>query len=54
MRQLCAICHVSCQYRNVVDALRKQEVRRLHKEMPKAVQADLKHTLWPFRKREAD
>jgi transposase len=46
--------HVARQYRNAVDELRKQEVRRLHKELPKAAQADLKHTLWPFRKREAD
>jgi transposase len=46
--------HVARQYRNAVDELRKQEVRRLHKELPKAAQDDLKHTLWPFRKREAD
>jgi hypothetical protein len=26
----------------------------LHKELPKAAHSDLKHTLWPFRKREAD
>jgi transposase len=46
--------HVARQYRNAVDALRKQEVRRLQKELPKAAQDDLKHALWPFRKREAD
>jgi transposase len=46
--------HVARQYRNAVDELRKQEVRRLQKELPKAAQDDLKHTLWPFRKREAD
>jgi transposase len=45
--------HVARQYRNAVDELRKQEVRRLQKELPKAAQDDLKHTLWPFRKREA-
>jgi transposase len=46
--------HVARQYRNAVDDLRKQEIRRLQKELPKAAQDDLKHTLWPFRKREAD
>jgi transposase len=46
--------HVARQYRNAVDELRKQEVRRLRKELPKAAQDDLKHTLWPFRKRAAD
>jgi transposase len=38
-------------YRDAVDAVRKQEVRRLHKELPKAAQDDLKRTRWPFRKR---
>jgi transposase len=46
--------HVARQYRHAVDQLRKQEIRRLQKELPKAAQDDLKHTLWPFRKREAD
>ena len=46
--------HVARQYRNAVDQLRKQELRRLRKDLPKAAQADLKQTLWPFRKREAD
>jgi transposase len=46
--------HVARQYRNAVDELRKQELRRLRKELPKAAQDDLKQTLWPFRKREAD
>jgi len=46
--------HVARQYRNAVDDLRKQEIRRLQKELPKAAQDDLKYTLWPFRKREAD
>ncbi len=46
--------HVARQYRTGVDDLRKQEVRRLHKELPKAAHSDLKRTLWPFRKREAD
>jgi len=46
--------HVARHYRDAVDELRKQEVRRLQKELPKAALDDLKHTLWPFRKREAD
>jgi transposase len=46
--------HVARHYREAVDALRKQEVRRLKKELPKEAHCDLKHTLWPFRKREAD
>jgi transposase len=46
--------HVARHYRNAVDELRKQEIRRLQKELPKAAQDDLKHTLWPFRKRPSD
>jgi transposase len=46
--------HVARHYRDGVDELRKQELRRLKKELPKQAQDDLKHTLWPFRKREAD
>jgi transposase len=43
--------HVARQYRNAVDRLRKQEVQRLKKELPKDAQDALKQTLWPFRKR---
>ncbi len=46
--------HVARHYRDGVDELRKQEVRRLQKELPKAEQDDLKRTLWPFRKRSTD
>jgi transposase len=46
--------HVARHYRDAVDALRKQEVRRLKKELPKESHDDLKRTLWPFRKRSAD
>jgi transposase len=46
--------HVARHYRNSVDALRKQELRRLKKELPKDAYADLKHTLWPFRKQVDD
>ena len=43
--------HVARHYRDGVDALRKQELRRLKKELPKEAREDLKRTLWPFRKR---
>jgi transposase len=46
--------HVARHYRDAVDALRKQEVRRLKKELPKESHDELKRTLWPFRKRSAD
>jgi transposase len=43
--------HVARHYREAVDQLRKQEVRRLKKDLPKTEADALKHTLWPFRKR---
>jgi transposase len=43
--------HVIRHCRDGVDTLRKQELRRLKQELPKEEHADLKHTLWPFRKR---
>ena len=46
--------HVACHYHDAVDDLRKQEVRRLKHELPAEAASDLKHTLWPFRKRAAD
>jgi transposase len=46
--------HVARHYRSGVDALRKQELLRLKQELPKDTHADLKRTLWLFRKREAD
>jgi len=46
--------HVARHYRDAVDELRKQELRRLQKNLPKATQDDLKRTLWPFRKRSTD
>ncbi len=46
--------HVARHYRDAVDELRKQEVRRLKQELAKEQHADLKQTLWPFRKRAAD
>jgi hypothetical protein len=44
---------VARHYRDGVDGLRKQEVKRLKQELPKEAHNDLKRTLWPFRKREA-
>jgi transposase len=46
--------HVACHYHDAVDDLRKQEVRRLTHELPADAVSDLKHTLWPFRKRATD
>jgi transposase len=43
--------HVIRHARDGVDTLRKQEVRRLKKELPKDAAHGFKHTLWPFRKR---
>jgi len=46
--------HVARHYRDALDTLRKQEVKRLRKELPEAQHDDLKDILWPLRKREAD
>lgn len=46
--------HVARQYREGVDRLYKQEVRRLKQELPKEEHDAMKGTLWPFRKRSAD
>lgn len=46
--------HVARHYRDGVDQLRKQEVRRLRATLPDELQDDLKHILWPSRKRPAD
>lgn len=46
--------HVARQYRDAVDQLRKQEVRRLRATLPEELQDELKHILWPSRKRPAD
>src|SRR3954471_16752844 len=42
--------HVARHYRDSVDTLRKQEVRRLRATLPDEQQDDLKHILWPTRK----
>jgi transposase len=46
--------HVARHYRESVDTLRKQEVRRLRATLPDEQQDDLKHILWPLRKRVVD
>lgn len=46
--------HVACHYRDAVDQLRLQEVRRLKHALPKEQHDDLKHTMWPLRKRPID
>lgn len=42
--------HVARHYRNAVDDLRKQEVRRLQHALPEAQRDDLKRTMWLVRK----
>jgi transposase len=46
--------HVACHYRDAVDSLRKQELRRLREELPKEEQQVLDKTLWPLREAPAD
>lgn len=46
--------HVAQHYRDAADTLRKQELKRLHKELPKESTNPFKKSLWPFRKRPAD
>jgi transposase len=46
--------HVARHYRDAVDTLRKQELRRLRATLPEEQQDELKHILWPSRKRPAD
>ncbi len=46
--------HVARHYRDGVDTLRKQEVRRLRATLLDEMQDDLKHILWPARKRPVD
>jgi transposase len=46
--------HVARHYRDAVDELRKQELGRLKKELGAEAIDEIKHTLWPFRKRSVD
>lgn len=45
--------HVAQHYRDDVDSFRKQELKRLRKELSKEEAENLKRTLWPFRKRRS-
>ena len=46
--------HVAKLYRDCADQLRKQETKRLKRELPKAEYEQLKGAMWAFRKRKAD
>jgi transposase len=46
--------HVAEQYRAAADTVRKQELKRLKRELPKADYQQLKGSLWAFRKNQAD
>jgi transposase len=45
---------VATHYYDCADTLRKQELKRLRKELPKDMADQLKQTMWPFRKRQAE
>jgi len=46
--------HVARAYRDCADTVRKQELKRLKRALPKAEYAELKGARWPFRKRPGD
>jgi transposase len=46
--------HVAKLYRECADHLRKQELRRLKKDLPKEHYEEIKGAMWPFRKNPAD
>jgi transposase len=46
--------HVAKNYRECVDKLRKQETRRLKKELSEAEYAKIQAVMWPIRKNKAD
>jgi transposase len=46
--------HVAQAYRNCADTVRKQELKRLKQDLPKAEYEQLKGVMWPFRKRSQD
>lgn len=46
--------HVAKKYRDCADTLRKQELKRLKTELPKADYQSLKGAMWPFRHNKAD
>lgn len=46
--------HVAKNYRECVDTLRKQECRRLKKELSETDYAEIQGVMWPIRKNKAD
>jgi transposase len=46
--------HVARAYRDCADTVRKKELKRLKRALPKAEYAEIKGAMWPFRKRPAD
>jgi transposase len=46
--------HVAQKYRDAADTVRKQELKRLKQELPKAEYQQLKGNLWAFRKNPSD
>jgi transposase len=46
--------HVAEKYRDAADRVRKQELKRLKQDLPKADYQQLKGSLWAFRKNQAD
>jgi transposase len=46
--------HVARAYRDCADTVRKQELKRLKRALPKAEYAELQGAMWPFRKRPAE
>jgi transposase len=46
--------HVARAYRDCADTVRKQELKRLKRALPKAESAEIKGAMWPFRKRPRD
>src|SRR5262249_19187646 len=46
--------HVARHYRDGLDRLRKQELRRVRARLSDELQHELKHIVWPSRKRPAD
>jgi len=46
--------HVTKNYRACVDTRRKQELRRLKKELPAGEYAEMQGVMWPMRKNKAD
>jgi transposase len=46
--------HVTRKYREAVDNLRKQELKRLKQELSEEVYAQLKGSMWALRKKQAD